>query len=117
MKNSNNNISPFIREVCSAACAIVHANIDETEMFEQSRAPKKNRISHIRKRSFSDNGVIVELAHGVIYIKMYVSARISETSIYKNAKSLQYKVMEDILLLTTYQARKVDIIITGIHGM
>jgi uncharacterized alkaline shock family protein YloU len=117
MKNSDNNIPPFIREVCSAVCAIVHANIDETRLFKQSRARKITRISPIKKQGFSDNGVIVEFNCGLIYIKIHVSARIGETSIYKNATNLQYKVMEDILFFTSYQAKKVDVIITDIHGM
>lgn len=117
MKNTVNSIPPFIKEVCSAICAIVHANIHENILFTQSGSRKKKRISSLRKQCFSDNGVIVELDQGTINIIIHVTAKVGHSPIFKNALDLQHKIIEEIFLLTTFKADNVDVIITDIHMM
>ncbi|HAQ07285.1 MAG TPA: hypothetical protein DCR24_07110 [Bacillus bacterium] len=117
MKNSGNTIHPFIKEVCSAVCAIVHANIHDNILFSQSGTSKKTMLSSLRKQCFSDNGVIVELDEGTINIILHVSAKVGHSSIFKNALELQYKIIEEIFLFTTFKTDKVNVIITDIQLM
>jgi uncharacterized alkaline shock family protein YloU len=118
MKTTKNIMPPFLREVCSAVCAIVHANINESHYFKQSGFKKRTRLSSkLRKNVFSDHGVIVEIEQDIINVKIYVSVRINESTIFHNALELQHKITEEILLLTSFKVQRVDIIITGIHHM
>jgi hypothetical protein len=107
----------YLREVCSAVCAIVHANINECCFLKQSVSSKRTRIPSFRKQSFSDNGVIVELDQGMINIKIHVSAMVSELPIIQNVFVLQRSIAEEILLLTSFNPKRIDFIITGIHDM
>ncbi|MEH7882905.1 hypothetical protein V7654_01150 [Bacillus sp. JJ1609] len=118
MKNTKNIMPPFLREVCSAVCAIVHANINESQYFKQSGFKKRTRLSSkLRKNVLSDHGVIVEIEQEIINVKIYVSARIGASTIFHDALELQHKITEEILLLTSFKVQRVDIIITGIHQM
>lgn len=118
MKNTKNIMPPFLREVCSAVCAIVHANINDCHYFKQSGFKKRTSISSkLRKNVLSDHGVIVEIDQEIINVKIHVSVRVSELSVFHNALELQNKIMEEILLLTSFKVQRVDIIITGIHRM
>ena len=100
------------REVCRAVCAIVHANINENCFFQQSRL--KNRISSIRKHSFADNGVIVEIDQGYVKVKVYVDTFTGEYSILLNAIELQKNIEEEIVLLTSILPKQIDVSITDI---
>ena len=116
MKNTKNIMPPFLREVCSAVCAIVHANINESFYFKQSGFKKRIRLSSkLRKNVFSDHGVIVEIDQDMIKVKIRVSVMVGESTIFQNALDLQQKITEEILLLTSFKTQRVDIIITGIH--
>lgn len=118
MKNAKNIMPPFLREVCSAICAIVHANINENQFFKQSGFNKRTRISSKLKRNiFSDHGVIVEVDQDMIKVRVYISTRVGTAALIGKAIELQQKITEDILLLTSFKIRQVDIVITGIHQM
>jgi hypothetical protein len=117
MKNTRIIMPSHLREVCSAVCAIVHANINENSLFKQSVSRKRTRISSLRKQSFSDNGVIVELDQGMINVKIHVSAMVSELPIIQNVLVLQRSIAEEILLLTSFNPKRIDFIITGIHDV
>lgn len=99
------------REVCRAVCAIVHANIDESRYFHQS---KLNRISRLRKNSFADHGVVVELDQGNVKIKIHVTTMIGNYSILLTAMELQKNIKEEIVLMTSILPKKIDVIITGL---
>jgi uncharacterized alkaline shock family protein YloU len=101
------------REVCRAVCAIVHANINENCFFQQSSL--RTRIAVLKRYSFKDNGVIVELDQGYVKIKVYVDTMIGEYSIVLRAVELQKSIAEEIVLLTSIQPKEVDVIITGIN--
>jgi uncharacterized alkaline shock family protein YloU len=101
------------REVCRAVCAIVHANINENCFFQQSSL--RTRIAVLKRYSFKDNGVIVELDQGYVKIKVYVDTMIGEYSIILRAVELQKSIAEEIVLLTSIQPKEVDVIITGIN--
>lgn len=103
---------PQYREVCSAVCAIVHANINENCFFQQSGS--KTRI-RLRKNSFVDNGVIVEFDQGYVKIKVYVDTMVGDYSILLNAIELQKNIEEEIVLLTSILPKKIDVNITGIN--
>ncbi|MBS8263326.1 hypothetical protein DYI25_02600 [Mesobacillus boroniphilus] len=113
MKKSGKIMPQQYREVCRAVCAIVNANINENRTFQQSRL--KNRISRLRRNSFADNGVIVELDQGYVKIKVYVDTIVGEYSILFNAIELQKNIEEEIVLFTSILPKKIDVIITGIH--
>lgn len=116
MKNTKNIMPPFLREVCSAVCAIVHANINESHYFKQSVFKKRTRLSSkLRKNVFSDHGVIVEIDEEMIHVKIHVSVLIGPSTIFQNALELQDKITDEILLLTSFKTKHVDIIITGLH--
>ena len=101
------------REVCRVVCAIVHANINENVFFQQSGFIP--RISGLRRRNaFADNGVIVELDQGYVKIKVYVDTIIGEYSILLNATEFQKNIEEEIVLLTSFLPKEIDVIITGI---
>jgi uncharacterized alkaline shock family protein YloU len=100
------------RDVCRAICAIVHANINENLNFQQSGS--KTRISRLRRNAFTDNGVIVELDQGCLKIKVYVETIVGEYSILLNATELQKNIEEEIVLLTSFLPKEIDVIITGI---
>jgi uncharacterized alkaline shock family protein YloU len=113
MEKSGNIMPQQNREVCRAVCAIVHANINENVFFQQSGF--KPRISGLgRRNSFADNGVIVELDQGYVKIKVYVDTIVGEYSILLNATELQKNVEEEIVLLTSFFPKEIDVIITGI---
>lgn len=101
------------REVCRAVCAIVHANINDSPFFHQSKV--KARISRLRRNSFADNGVIVDLDQGIVKIKVYVDTMIGEYSILLAAMELQKNIEEEVVLLTSIIPKKVDIFITGLN--
>lgn len=101
------------REVCRAVCAIVNANINESGFFQQSGL--KTRISGLRRNSFADNGVIVELDQGYVKIKVYVDTIVGEYSILLNARELQKNIEEEIVQLTSILPKEIDVIITGIN--
>ena len=104
---------PQTREVCRAICAIVHANINDSPFFHQSKV--KTRISRLRRNSFSDNGVIVELDQGIVKIKAYVDTTVGEYPILLAAMKLQKNIEEEIVLLTSIMPTKIDIFITGLN--
>jgi uncharacterized alkaline shock family protein YloU len=114
MNTDENIIPPFLRAVCSAICVIVHASLAECSLFIPS-GTRKTGIPAFGKHVFADQGVIVELDHGRITIKIHVIARTGSVSLLKRAFELQRKISEEIYLLTLFQAEKVDVIITGIH--
>ncbi|MBT2686337.1 hypothetical protein [Bacillus sp. ISL-37] len=113
MKKSGKIMPQQNREVCRAVCAIVHANINENVFFQQSGA--KTRISRLRRNAFADNGVIVELDQGYVKIKVYVDTVVGEYSILLNATELQKNIEEEIVLLTSFLPKEIDVIITGIN--
>lgn len=113
MKKSGEIMPQQYREVCRAVCAIVHANINENRFFQQSES--KNKISRLRRNSFADNGVIVELDQGYVIIKIYVDAMVGEYSILFNAIEFQKNIEEEIVLFTSILPKEIDVIITGIN--
>ena len=113
MKKSGKTMPQQNREVCRAVCAIVHANINENVFFQQSGF--KTRISRLRKNVFADNGVMVELDQGYVKIKVYVDTIVGECSILLNATELQKNIEEEIVLLTSFLPKEIDVIITGIN--
>jgi uncharacterized alkaline shock family protein YloU len=113
MKESRIIMPPQYREVCRAVCAIVHANINENHFFYQSKL--KNRISRLRRNSFADNGVIVELDQGDVKIKVYVDTVVGNYSILYTAMELQKNIEEEIVLLTSILPKKIDVIIMGLN--
>ncbi|CAM3753573.1 hypothetical protein [Mesobacillus thioparans] len=114
MENSGNIIPAQFQELCRAICAIVHANIDEDGFFYQSVI--KTRMPAFRRSAFSDNGVKCELNQGNVNIKVFVNAMLGEHSIYHNAKELQRRIAEEIILYTSFLPKKIDVIITGVKG-
>jgi uncharacterized alkaline shock family protein YloU len=116
MKNAKYTMPPSVREVCSAVCAIVHANIIESGYFKQSRSKKRTKLTSIKKDFFSDHGVDVEVHQGMINIKIYVSALIGQIPIYDHARDLQKNIAEEVMLLTSFQVRKIDVIIKSLRS-
>ncbi|NKE05404.1 MULTISPECIES: hypothetical protein [Mesobacillus] len=113
MKESRKVMPLEYREVCRAVCAIVHANINDSPFFHQSKV--KARISRLRRNSFADNGVFVELDQGIVKIKVYVDTIAGENPILLNAMVLQKNIEEEIVLLTSIMPKKIDIFITGLN--
>lgn len=99
------------KDVCSAVCAIVHANIIESGQFKQKSSIKRSRLTSIRRDIFSDHGVEVEVYKGMVNIKVHVSALIGQAAIFEKAKELQMNISEEVTLLTSFQVRKIDIVI------
>lgn len=114
MNNSRNNMPASSKDVCSAVCAIVHANIIENGQFKQKRSMKRTRFTSIKKDVFSDHGVEVEVYKGMINIKVHVSALIDQASILEKAKELQENIFEEVTMLTSFQVRKIDILIKSL---
>lgn len=116
MENSSKENPPFLKEACSAVCAVVHANINDSRSFIQSGSRKKPNISSLGKQCFSDNGVIVEHDQGMITITLHVNVKAGHSSIYKRAIELQESIMDEVFLLTSFKIKKVNILITSIHA-
>lgn len=114
MNTEENIVPPFLRAVGSAICAIVHASLAECSLFTPS-GTRKTGIPAFGKHVFADQGVIVELDHGRITIKIHVLARTGSVPILNRAFELQRHITEEIFLLTLFKVEKVDVIITGIH--
>ena len=74
MNTEENIIPPFLRAVCSAICVIVHASLADCSLFTPSDT-RKTGIPAFGKDVFADQGVIVEIAHGRITVKIYVIAK------------------------------------------
>lgn len=114
MKRPGKIMPQQYREVCRAVCAIVNVNINENRYFQQSGV--KNRVSRLRRNSFTDNGVVVEIDKGYVKIRVYVNAMIGEYSILFNAIELQKNIEEEMILLTSISPKGIDIIINQLNA-